>query len=74
MKMAVFWVVAPCSLVEDSHLHTRRCGNLKSHLKIRKCRETKGNVVPVLEHHAMKAYEEVEEKLYAFLISTVDED
>jgi hypothetical protein len=24
MKMAVFWVVAPCSLVEDSHLHVTR--------------------------------------------------
>jgi hypothetical protein len=62
MKMAVFWVVAPCSLdvsevlialmmeaasicetsvnfyqttwrnnPEDSHFHTRRCENLKSH-------------------------------------------
>jgi hypothetical protein len=60
MKMAVFWVVAPCNLVEvyrrlrgacclhnqgnsfykttqcndpeDSHLHTRRHENLKSHI------------------------------------------
>jgi hypothetical protein len=47
MKMAVFWVVAPCSLVEvyrrfrgicslhhqgeDSHLHTHRHENLKSY-------------------------------------------
>jgi hypothetical protein len=40
--MAVFWVVAPCSLVdyqttqcynpEDSHLHTHRRENLKSYL------------------------------------------
>jgi hypothetical protein len=28
-KMAVFWDVAPCS--SDSHLHTRRRENLKSH-------------------------------------------
>jgi hypothetical protein len=42
IKMAVFWVVAPCSLVfyqttrcynpEDSHLHTHRRENLKSYL------------------------------------------
>jgi hypothetical protein len=40
MKMAVFWVVAPCSLVEvtqrynpeDSHLRTHRRENLKSYL------------------------------------------
>jgi hypothetical protein len=36
-KMAVFWVVAPCSLVEvynpeDSHLHTHRCENLKYYI------------------------------------------
>jgi hypothetical protein len=36
MKMAVFWVVAPCSLVEvyhpeDSHLRTDRRENLKSY-------------------------------------------
>jgi hypothetical protein len=45
VKMTVFWCVAPCSLVEiyrrlemlhasiteDSHLHTRRRENLKSH-------------------------------------------
>jgi hypothetical protein len=42
MKMAVFWVVAPCSLVnfyqttrcynpEDSNLHTHRRENLKSY-------------------------------------------
>jgi hypothetical protein len=34
MKMAVFWVVAPCSLVEvleDSHLRTHRHENLKSY-------------------------------------------
>jgi hypothetical protein len=38
MKMAVFWVVAPCSLVErrynpeDSHFRTHRRENLKSYL------------------------------------------
>jgi hypothetical protein len=34
MKIAVFWVVAPCSLVdnpEDSNLHTHRRENLKSY-------------------------------------------
>jgi hypothetical protein len=30
MKMAVFWVVAPCSLV-DSHLRTHRRDNLRSY-------------------------------------------
>jgi hypothetical protein len=35
--MAIFWVVAPCSLVdfynpEDSHLRTHRRENLKSYL------------------------------------------
>jgi hypothetical protein len=28
--MAVFWVVTPCSLVEDRHLRTHRRENLKS--------------------------------------------
>jgi hypothetical protein len=30
--MAVFWVVAPYSLIEERHLHTRRSDNTKSHL------------------------------------------
>jgi hypothetical protein len=42
-KMAVFWVVAPCSLVEvyqrfnpeDSHLRTHRRENLKSYFQIK---------------------------------------
>jgi hypothetical protein len=44
-KMAVFWVVAPCSLVnwykstrrynpEDSHLHSHRRENLKSYQEV----------------------------------------
>jgi hypothetical protein len=39
MKMAVFWVVAPCSLVEVYQrfrrpLRTHRCENLKSYLNL----------------------------------------
>jgi hypothetical protein len=30
VKIAVFWVVAPCTNPEDSHLHTRRRVNLKA--------------------------------------------
>jgi hypothetical protein len=36
LKMAVFWNVAPCSLVlipEDSHLHTCCCENLRSYIR-----------------------------------------
>jgi hypothetical protein len=51
------------NIPEDSHLHTRRRENLKSH---------KVNVVPATKHNSMKAYEGAEVNINIFLIPALD--